>query len=146
MDSVKIAWGDFYAKLSDWGISDTLDINQLAIAVGYGNIETKYTVSLTKIEIEFSISIPIGDKCSGNISIKYFFKNEGQLNQNELAIYGELVKVPEMSAWSLAQQDGVSMLNSILTTSLIFALGIVGIAAFLPEGALAILAIFVVAV
>ena len=107
MDSVKIAWGDFYAKLSDWGISDTLDINQLAIAVGYGNIETKYTVSLTKIEIEFSISIPIGDKCSGNISIKYIFKNEGQLNQNELAIYGELVKVPEMSAWSLAQQDGV---------------------------------------
>ena len=118
----------------------------LAIAVGYGNIETKYTVSLTKIEIEFSISIPIGDKCSGNISIKYIFKNEGQLNQNELAIYGELVKVPEMSAWSLTQQDGVSMLNSILTTSLIFALGIVGIAAFLPEGALAILAIFVVAV
>ena len=107
MDSVKIAQGDFYAKLSDWGISDTLDINQLAIAVGYGNIETKYTVSLTKIEIEFSISIPIGDKCSGNISIKYIFKNEGQLNQNELAIYGELVKVPEMSAWSLAQQDGV---------------------------------------
>ena len=116
MDSVKIAWGDFYAKLSDWGISDTLDINQLAIAVGYGNIETKYTVSLTKIEIEFSISIPIGDKCSGNISIKYIFKMKGQLNQNELAIYGELVKVPEMSAWSLAQQDGVSMLNSILTT------------------------------
>ena len=34
--NVKIAWGDFYAKLSDWGISDTLDINQLAIAVGYG--------------------------------------------------------------------------------------------------------------
>lgn len=51
-----------------------------------------------------------------------------------------------MSTWSLAQQDGVSMLNSILTTSLIFALGIVGIAAFLPEGAFAILAIFVVAV
>ena len=80
------------------------------------------------------------------INVVEIFKNEGQLNQNELAIYGELVKVPEMSAWSLAQQDGVSMLNNILTTSLIFALGIVGIAAFLPEGALAILAIFVVAV
>lgn len=146
MDNVKIAWGDFYAKLSDWGISDTLDINQLAIAVGYGNIETKYTVSPTKIEIEFSISIPIGDKCSGNISIKYIFKNEGQLNQNELALYGELVKVPEMSTWSLAEQDGVSMLSSILTTSLIFALGIVGIAVFLPEGSLAILAALVVAV
>ena len=64
MDSGKIAWGDFYAKLSDWGISDTLDINQLEIAVGYGNIETKYTVSLTKIEIEFSISIPIDDKAA----------------------------------------------------------------------------------
>lgn len=69
--------GRFLRKLSDWGISDTLDINQLAIAVGYGNIETKYTVSSTKIEIEFSISIPIGDKCSGNISIKYIFKMKG---------------------------------------------------------------------
>ena len=43
---------------------DSVKINQLAIAVGYGNIETKYTVSLTKIEIEFSISIPIDDKAA----------------------------------------------------------------------------------
>ena len=133
----------FTQKLSDWGISDTLDINQLAIAVGYGNIETKYYGKSYKNWNRIFNFNSIGDKCSGNISIKYIFKNEGQLNQNELALYGELVKVPEMSTWSLAEQDGVSMLSSILTTSLIFALGIVGIVGFLPEGSLAMLAALV---
>ena len=51
--------GRFYAKLSDWGISDTLDINQLAIAVGYGNIETKYTVSPTKLKSNFQFQFQL---------------------------------------------------------------------------------------
>lgn len=138
MDNVKIAWGDFYATLSDWGISDTLDIDQLALAVGYGNIETKYTVSPTQIEIEFSISFPIGDKCTGNIDITYTFKNQGQLNQNQLALYGELLKVPEMSTWPREQQDGANILGGIVATGAIITIGAVA-SFFMPEGALAIL-------
>ena len=78
MDNVKIAWGDFYAKLSDWGISDTLDLNQLAIAVGYGNIETKYTVSPTKIEIEFSAAFVTAEN--------YTKAKEAEINTEDLDV------------------------------------------------------------
>ncbi len=133
LNEINIAWNELNLKLSELGIDDTtFDVNQLALAVGTGNLEVSYEINPEIIEITFSISIPLPKNVTFNFEVKFVIKKDDILNNDEVILYNDMAAIPNINVEEV--YEGVVLVGGMVAVGILLKIAVGVAASAFPGG------------